>query len=254
MILISTSSLLGYGVHRIFSIARQTWFDWLDLSLKDTNCDLWDEDYILSLIDQFKVPVLSITAPDKWMNKKKFDIILKIANKVNAQVVTFYPPYYTDIDKEWYYSGLKKVTNRLNISLCVKNIETKFIMFFIPKYKNASLYEIKKVTWNTTLDLSAIDNTTGLDIQKSYNIFGDSVKNILLSDKDWLKTWLIPWKWSWWISYLPLESFLIKLKTFSYNWFITLDVSPKELWVWQEELVLQNLEHFRNYYKKYYLN
>lgn len=254
MILISTSSLFWYWIHRIFDIVSKAWFDWIDLSLKDINCDLWDEDYIFSLTQQFKIPVLSITAPDKWMNKKKLNLILKLASRLNVQVITFSPPYYTDIDKEWYNNDLKKVKEWLNISVCIKNVEAKFVMLFIPKHKNASLFELKKITWNTTLDLWAIDNSSGLDIMKAYNIFDGSIKNILFSDRDWIKNGLVPWNSPGWISYLPLESFLINLKTSSYNWFITLDVKPSEIWVWQEELVIQNLEKFKKYYKKYYSN
>lgn len=254
MILLSTSSLLWYWIHRIFSILSKSWFDGLDLSLKDINYDLWDEEYIYSLVQQFKMPVLSITAPNKWMNNKKLDNILRIASKLNTQVVTFSPPHHTDKEDNWYYSSLPKLKNELSMSICIKNVEAKFVMLLIPEYKNSSLVEIKKITWDTTLDLSVIDNTSWLDIIKAYNILDTSIKNILFSDRDWLNTWLVPWNSPWWISNLPLESLLIKLKTSNYNGFITIDVKPQELWIWEEELVLQNLERLKNYYKKYYLN
>lgn len=254
MILLSTSSLLWYWIHRIFDILSKSWFDWLDLSLKDINYDLWDGDYIYSLVQQFKIPVLSITAPSKWMNDKKLDIIIRIASKLNVQVVTFSPPHHTDKEDNWYYSGLPKLKNELSISICIKNVEAKFVMLLIPEYKNSSLVEIKKITWCTTLDLSVIDNTSWLDIIKAYNILDTSIKNILFSDRNWLNTWLVPWNSPWWISNLPLESLLIKLKTSNYNGFITIDVKPQELWIWEEELVLQNLDRLKKYYEKYYLN
>jgi homospermidine synthase len=46
----------------------------------------------------------------------------------------------------------------------------------------------------------------------------------------------------------------MKLKTWGYNGFITLKVKPSELWVGNEERVLQNLEYAKNYYSKHYLN
>jgi hypothetical protein len=48
-------------LHRIFSFAKKAKYDGLDLYLTRLNYDLWDEDYIKSLVVEFDVPVLSIT-------------------------------------------------------------------------------------------------------------------------------------------------------------------------------------------------
>jgi len=80
------------------------------------------------------------------MNDKKLDIIIRIASKLNVQVVTFSPPHHTDKEDNWYYSGLPKLKNELSISICIKNVEAKFVMLLIPEYKNSSLVEIKKIT------------------------------------------------------------------------------------------------------------
>lgn len=254
MILISTSSLVWYWIHKIFQFVAKSWYDWIDLSLKEINYDLWDEDYISSLIDEFKVPVLSITAPDIWIDKQIIDKIIKIALKVWAQVVTFSPPHFSSTNSEWFYKYLPKLAKELSISICIKNVEPKFIFFIIPKHKSATLIDLMKVTWSSTLDISAIDSSSWLDILKAQNVLWDTIKNILISDRQWQSTRLLPWQSGWWISHLPLESFLMKLKTYSYNWFLTVDVQPNELWAWNEELVLQKLENLKKYYKKYYLD
>ena len=139
------------------------------------------------------------------------------------------------------------------ISQCTFNIQLSILDYF-PEYKNATLWEIKKITWDTSLDLSSIDSSSWTDILKAKNILWATIKNVYLSDKRWSKIWLLPgWAWGG-ISYLPLESFFMKLKTTWYNWFITLKVNPNELWVSNEEMVLQNLEYSKNYYKKHFLN
>jgi hypothetical protein len=56
------------------------------------------------------------------------------------------------------------------------------------------------------------------------------------------------------ISHLPIESFFMNLKISWYNWFITLKVKPAELWVWNNQKVLQNLEFAKKYYEKHFLN
>ena len=254
MLLLSTSSLHGYWLHRVFDFAKKTNYDWLDLALTNLNFDLWDEEYIKNLSDDYKLPVLSITAPSKWINEKKVDKIVSIAKKLWTQLITFSPPHFSDKNITWFTKYLSKVKRSTHISICIQNVEPKFILFIIPEHKNSTLYEIKKVTWDTSLDIWSIDTSSSMDILKAQKILGSSIKNVFLGDKHGTKVWILPW-WAWWgISYLPLESFLMKLKTSSYNGFLTLKVRPRELWAWNEAKVIQNLEYMKSYYDKHFLN
>ena len=79
-----------------------------------------------------------------------------------------------------------------------------------------------------------------------------SIKNIYLSDNLLDKKWLILGSSVWWISNLPIESLLMKLKANSYNWLFSLKVSPKEIWAGNNEAVLNNLKHCISYYEKYF--
>ena len=54
------------------------------------------------------------------------------------------------------------------------------------------------------------------------------------------------------ISYLPLESFLMKLKSVGYGGYITLKVDPREIGVGNAERVEQNLEYMKSYYEKHF--
>lgn len=254
MILLSTSSLQGYWLHRIFSFAKKANFDWIDLTLIKSNYDLWDEDYIKQLSDVFWIPVLSITAPSRGLNEKKVDKIVRIATRLWSQLITFSPPHISDSNTSWFSRYLLKIKRDTHISISIQNVEPKFLFFVIPEHKNSTLLEIKRVTWDTSLDLSSIDWSSSMDILKAQKIFWSSMKNVFLSDKHWPKKGILPWNAWWWISYLPLESFFMKLKTTWYNGFISLKVKPTELWAGTEEKVLQNLEYSINYYKKHYLN
>ena len=254
MIVLSTSSLHWYGLHRIFMFARKTGFDGLDIDLWKLNYDFWDEDYIKELSDSFDLPVLSVTAPARGINEKKVDKIIKIASKLGAQSVTFSPPHFSDKKTTWYTKYLLKVKRDTHMSISIQNVEPKFLFFIIPEYKHATLLEIKKVTGDATLDLSSIDSSSGMDILKAQKMLGSSMKNIFLSDKHGVKAWILPWGAGGWISYLPLESFFMKLKISWYNGLITLKVKPSELWVGTQERVMQNLEYSIAYYKKHFLN
>ena len=254
MILLSTSSLHWYWLHRIFKFAHKAWFDGLDIALSRLNFDLWDKDYIKELSDSYNMPVLSITAPTRGMNQKKVDKIVDMALKLWVQLITFSPPHFTDKNITRFTKYLLKVKRDTHITIAIQNVELKYILYIIPEYKNATLYEIKKITGDTSLDLSNIDSASGMDILKAQKMLWSSMKNIFLNDKHWSKAWILPW-WAWgWISYLPLESFLMKLKISWYNWFITLKVKPSELGVWTEEKVIQNLDYSMSYYKKHFLN
>lgn len=250
MILLSTSSLSWYWIHRVFSFAKKAWFDGIDLSLSYNDFDLWDENYIKLLSEESGIKVLSITAPSKWLEEDSVDKIISLSKVLGAQVVNFSPPYFKDLNTSWFSKKLAKIKKESKISISIKNVEPEFLLLVIPKYRNSSLVDIKKITWDTSLDLSIIDWSSWIDIIKAQKLLWNSIKNIYLSDKDWL----LPWNSGGGISNLPLESFLMKLKTTAYNWFISLKVNPKELWVWNEELVFQNIEFVMNYYKKYYLD
>jgi len=252
MLLLSTISFNWYGLHKIFDFAKEANYDWIELVLSKSNYDFWDEDYVLYLIKEFNLPVLSIKAPKRWMTEKVVDRILSLALKVWAQNITFTPPHFRDKNVTWYLKYLSKIKKNNHLSISIENVEPKFILFVIPEHKDSSLRQIKKITGDTSLVLSSIDQSSGEDIIKAQKVLWASIKNIYFSDTYWPKKWLLPGNAWGGTSYLPLESFLMKLKAISYNGLITLEITPRELWVWNNEKILNNLKFFKNYYKKYF--
>jgi len=252
MLLLSTASLTGYGLHRIFSFAKTAWYTGIDIALWTLNFDLWDEDYIFELSEQFDLPVISLTAPGKSMSRKKLEKIVLIAKKLSVQIITVSPPHITDKDTKWFWSDLVKLKRDTHISICIQNVEPKFLFFVIPEYRNSTFSQIKTVTGDTTLDILWVDSSSSMDILKAQAMLGKSIKNIFFSDKKGMKRGILPGWAGWGISYLPLESFLMKLKSTGYGWYITLKVNPKEIGVWNAERVTQNLEYMRSYYEKHF--
>lgn len=254
MLLLSTASLTGYGLHRIFQFASNAGYTGIDIALGTLNFDLWDEDYILELAKEFDLPVLSLTAPGKGMSKKKLEKIMIMAKKLSVQLVTVSPPHITDKDTKWFGTSLARIKRDTHISICVQNVEPKFLFFVIPEYRNATFTQIKTVTGDTTLDILGVDSSSSMDILKAQAMLGKSVKNIFFSDKKGMKRGILPGGAGGWISHLPLESFLMKLKSTGYGWYITLKVNPAEVWVGNTERVTQNLEYMRTYYEKHFAN
>ena len=254
MLLLSTSSLQGYWIHRALLISKKAWFDGIDLNLTKEDYDLWDKDYMSSLCKEIWVKILSITAPSKGMDEQSINKIISLAETLDCQLVTFSPPYFKDSNVDWFSEYLTKIKKETNISIAIKNIEPEFLLLVIPKYRKASFIDIKKITGDTALDIWSIDSSSWIDINKAYKTLWNSVKNIYLSDRQQNKAWLLPWYAGGGISYLPLESFLMKLKTSWYRWFISIKVDPIYLWAWNEELVLQNFKNIIAYYNKHYKN
>lgn len=213
VLLLSTHTLKGYGIHRIFSFAKDAGYTGLDLGLSALNHDLWDGAYIAKLVKEFDLPVLSITAPERGMNTKRLERVVELAKTLEVQLITVTPPHFSDKDTLWYSRELLKVKKATHLSICVVNVEPKNIFFLIPEHKNSSLIEIKKVTGDTSFDIANIDTTTGVDAIKAQKILGGSIKNIFFSDKNNSKAGLLPGGAGGGISYLPLESLLMKLKT-----------------------------------------
>lgn len=252
MLLLSTSSLKWYGIHKIFTIVKKSKYDWIDLVIDDKNYDTLDENYLKSLSDAFEVPVLSITAPDKWLTKAKVDKIAKIAEVLKVQVINFFPPHISDKWMDFLGKMLNKIKKEQRISVTLQNVEQKFMLFVIPEYKNSNFLDLKKMTWDTALNISNLDKSSWIDLLKAQAMLWNTLKNVFLSDKTWVKEWLLPWDAGWWVSHLPIESFLMKLKSSGYNWFFSLKVRPSELWVWEEEKILYNLEMVKKYYNKHF--
>lgn len=253
MLLLSTSSLKWYGIHKIFILTKKAKFDWIDLVIEKNNFDSLDENYLKTLSDAFELPILSITPPDKWLDKQKVDKIVKMTEVLKTQVINFYPPHFSDKNTDWYFKYLNKIKKEKRISISIQNVEQKMLYFIIPEYKNSNLIDIRKITWDTTLNIANIDKSTWIDLLKTQSILWNTITNVFLSDKSAWKDWLLPWNAWWWVSYLPLESFLMKMKVNWYNWFFTLKVKPQELWAWSDEKVLFSLEWFKKYYNKHFL-
>lgn len=254
MLLLSTSSLKWYWLHKIFSIAKKSNYDWLDLVIDTANFDTLDKDYIKKLSLDFWVPVLSITAPERWITKSLVDQISEIATTLNTQVINFYPPNIFDKNSDWYTDYLKRVKKEKRISVAIQNVEQKFKLFLIPEFKNSNIVDLKNITWDTAINIQNLDKQAGLDLPTIQVQLWNTVRNIFFSDKSWNKIGLLPGQAWGWMSFLPLESFLMKQKALWYDWFFTLKVKPKNIWAWNEETVLFNLDQAKKYYERHFVN
>ncbi|MFA6090625.1 MAG: hypothetical protein WC774_02515 [Candidatus Gracilibacteria bacterium] len=249
MLLLSTSSLRGYGLHKIFSLAHDAKYDGICLDLNPLDFDTENAEYITALSQEFNIPVIGITAYERRITPKIIDHILETAKILGSKIVNFYPPHRLDKDGEWFSEYLPKVQqHNKNLDISIINVEPKTFLFLIPEYKDATLPIIKKITGKTSLHISNVDPESGTDLIKTFSLLGNSIHNIYLSDKTGNKEELLPGKGD-----MPLESLLIKLGNGGYKGDFTLKVSPKELEAGNDANVLKRLEEAKGYFLKHFI-
>lgn len=225
MFLLSTSSLAGYGLHRIFSLAKQAEFDGIDISVDFDQYDSYDASYIDSLITSTDLPVMSITAPARKLNKKQCDQMLTLASELGVQVVNLHPPHRLDRERDWFGEYLQVVAKKYpNITINIINAPPKTWLFVISEYGDARPETIKKITAHTALSIENVDPESGVDLMKTLILLGSTMGLVYLSDKDDEQVWLFPGEGT-----MPLESLLIKLRDIGYSGHFTLTVDPKAL-------------------------
>ena len=70
MLLVSTSSFRGYGLHKIFEIIAQSEYDGVDIVLSSSDFDTLDAKYLSHLSEITGVKIGSLTAYERKMDAK----------------------------------------------------------------------------------------------------------------------------------------------------------------------------------------
>lgn len=248
MLLLSTQSLSGYGLHKIFLLVKEANYDGIDLSVDFDNFDTTNVGYLDSLMTLTGVRIYSLTAPEKKLTKKNFEEILSLANELGVKIVNVHPPHRFEKERDWFGEYLKIVTKKFSeITINVINAPPKTWLFVISEYGDARPETIKKITEHTALSIENVDPASGVDLMKTFVLLGSTMGLVYLSDKDEEQSWLFPGEGT-----MPLESLLIKLTEIDYSWDFTLDILPKHLGVWDDKKVIERLSDAKKFLLKYF--
>src|SRR3990172_10747337 len=95
MLALSTDSLKGYGLNRIFNMVKAAKYDGIDLQIDNKNFDTMNAEYIKSLIDQTGVPVLAIATPPICGPKKIMETV-RMAKLLGSRIIVIQPPKLFD--------------------------------------------------------------------------------------------------------------------------------------------------------------
>lgn len=147
MLLLSTRSLQGYGLHKIFLLTKQSGYDGVDLVIDPECYDTMDAHYLDSLMTETGVQIRSITAPERRMTQKKVDQILRLAADLGVSIVHFSPPHRLDRDKGWFGEYLTTMQAKyLNLKISIQNAPPKTWLFVVAEYGDARPETVKKIT------------------------------------------------------------------------------------------------------------
>jgi len=248
MLLLSTSSLSGYGLHKIFLLAKEASYEGIDLFVDFALYDTYNSSYLLSLIEMTGMPIRSITAPEKRLTKVQLEQILKLASSLDVERVNVHPPHRLEKEKDWFGDYLKVLQKKYaNVIISVINAPPKTWLFIIAEYGDARPETIKKMTEHTALSIANIDPNSGVDLMKTFFLLGSTLEFVYLSDKKEDGDLLFPGE-----GLMPLESLLIKLRDIGYSGMFSLHVNPESLEAGQDDKVIARLEEAKRYLRKYF--
>ena len=251
--LLSTDTLSWFWLDLIFEMAKNAWFDGIDLALWK-NFDAWNVKYVKKLVAMYDFPIKIIQTSAK-LNKKEMDKALDLCEALNVDTICINAPKFFDYKS---YNFVKdnieqyKSKNK-DIKFSIINSANSFYPPFsiIPKYRFNNIVEIiKKYGCNLWLDVSGMDlDLFESDFLKRVDRFVPYVSNLYLSDSTSSSSHLFPWDWE-----MKLPELLRRFKREWYSRFISLKVNLSKVDMSDPDKVDLLLKKSVAYYQDYYVN
>ncbi len=247
MLLLCTDSLQGYGLNRIFELAKESGYDGIDLSVNYGFFDTSNTEYIKRLVEEYNMPVKAVSAP-KELSIKKAQELVRMTKDIGAKILILQPPKITNFKlASWYKKEIPKLREKEFLSIALENAPGGTFLGFIPEHSMGSTTELKSFK-HIALDTSRVADQKK-DLIRTYTSFKKYLVHIHLSNFYRGQKYALPEK-----GLLPLESFLTKLKQDKFPGLISLKVLPKNLSAGEDEKVLEELKSVKKYFDKYYTN
>jgi len=244
MFLLSTDSLRGYGLNRIFQFAKDAGFEGIEVALDIRQFDTQNAEYLNELQKQNGLPIRVIrTFPNSTI--KQTQLAIDIADAVDAKVVVIEPPRLFDFKyKDWIKKQVPLLRKKYQLSIALKNGPSEYLWGILPGRAMNNIPDLQNFK-EVCLDVSNLYGMK-LDLMRAYDIMKSYLTHVHLSnvyrgiDHSLLDEGI-----------MPLESFLTKLKRDEYDKDISLVVRPKLVAAGDDKMVVKNLAKARKFYDKY---
>ena len=229
-ILLSTDTMVWYGLDIIFDMAKQCWYTGIDLAISKW-FDAWNENYVQSLVKKYELPVYSIQTSSS-LNTKEMNKVLDLCEKTDCDLITINAPKFFDFKSYSFISNNISTYQSQNPALhfaIINPEDTNIFALPIPAYRFSNVVDIiKKYGCNLALDIS---NMNSEDLEGTFinklDEFAPYLWLVYVSDKSKEgKTHLLPWEWI-----LKLPTFFRKIRKAWYlrPFSVKLDLTKEEL-------------------------
>lgn len=247
MLALSTDSLRGYGLNRIFQIIKDAGYDGVDLAMDLRNFDTLNAEYVKELSDQVGIPVLAISTPMN-ANAKRIKEAVDMAKKLGCRIVVIQPPKFFDYKFiSWMKNEIPKMRQKENISIALENAPSKSFFGIIPEHAMGNILDLKKFK-HACLDTARLGKRKE-DIIRVYATLKKFLVHIHLSNVRAGTPYAPPEK-----GVLPLESFLTKLKQDGFPGIISYKINGKFLNTGDDQKLMKSLEEQKLFYDTYFTN
>ncbi len=247
MLAISSDSLKGYGLNRIFKIVKDAGYEGVDLVVDPRNYDTLNAEYIKSLIEEIGIPVLSIQAPPS-SSPKKIQAAVDMAKVLGTKVVIIQPPKIFDFKyTQWLKNEIPKIRQREDISIALENAPSSSFFGIIPEHAMGNVLDLKKFK-HACLDTSRIAQRKE-DLIRIYKVLQKYLVHIHLSNVKSGTPYAPPEK-----GILPIESFLAKLKQDGFKGTVSFKINGKFLNVGDDAKLMKSLEEQKLFFETYFTN
>ncbi|MBI2464042.1 sugar phosphate isomerase/epimerase [Candidatus Peregrinibacteria bacterium] len=247
MLTLSSESLKGYDLNRIFAFAKEAGYEGVDIAIDPKLYDTQNAAYLKELIKDFNLPIIALQTS---LNSTHTDILdaVKTAKEIGTGIVIVQPPKIISFKQiQWLKHEIPKIRKKEEISIALENGSSKTYLGFIPERAMNSLIELRRFK-HACIDTSRMAEKKQ-DLIRVYDLLKDYIVHIHLSNVYRHQSYSLPMK-----GMLPLESFLSKLKNNGYKGAISLKVLPKFLDAGNDRNVLKNLKECKEFYDSYFIN
>jgi len=244
MLLLSTESLRGYGLNRIFKFAKDANYEGIELALDLRRFDTQNSEYIKELSDQHKLPVRVVKTFESSTIKQSM-LALEIAKVVGAKVVVVEAPKLFDFKyKEWVQKQVPVLRKKYDLGIAMKNSTSEYMWGVLPGRSMSSIPDLQNFR-EVCLDVSNLVEKK-MDLMRAYDIMQKYLVHIQISNVYRGKDHSLPDE-----GILPIESLLTKLKKDNYKFDVALTVTPRAVGAGDDKLCMKNLERVKKFYDKY---
>lgn len=241
---LSTDTLKGYGLNRIFELAKKCGFDGIDLDIDLRSVDTQNASYLNDLQKKSGLPIVAITAPD-GINHKKILELIRLTKDIGCKILILQSPKIFDVKLiSWYHNEIPKLRKTEDISIALENSNSSTLLGFIPEHALNNLGELQKFKHACLATDRVVEKKEDLIITTKKLL--KFLVHIHLSNVNKGRGGQLPE-----IGNLPMESFLTKIVQDGYKGGMSIRASSKYLPIGNDDEIIAKLSHSIEYCRKY---